>query len=56
MRNLALFVSAWIAGFVLLPTSWVVAAFVGWAISVTPGVRELHRQFQSVPEGEPERA
>ncbi len=56
MRNLALFVAGWIAGFALLPTSWVVAAFVGWAISVTPGVRELHRQFQSVPEGEPERA
>ncbi len=54
LRNLALFVSGWIAAFALLPTLFVLAAFVTWALFVTPGVRELHRQFQSVPEGEPE--
>ena len=54
MRNLALFVAGWIAAFALLPTLLVLAAFAAWALFVTPGVRELHRQFQSVPEGEPE--
>ena len=49
LRNLALFVAGWAAAFALLPTAPVLALLAGWAIYITPGVRELHRHFQNVP-------
>ncbi len=54
LRNLALFVVGWLAAFVFLPTSWVLLALAAWSLMVTPGIVTLHREFQSVPEGEPE--
>lgn len=53
VRNLVIFLIAWAAAFTWLPTPFVVAAGVVWALAVTPGIIEMHRQFQSVPEGEP---
>ena len=53
LRNLALFVAGWSAAFVLLPALWVLGALALWVAWVTPGVREVHRQFQNVPDGEP---
>ncbi len=54
LRNLALFVGGWVAAFALLPVMWALAAFAVWALAVTPGIVDMHRQFQSVPSGEPE--
>lgn len=41
------------AAFAFLPTLWVLAALVAWGIFVWPGVAQIHREFQNVPEGEP---
>ena len=54
VRNLILFVAGWVTAFVFLPTTWVGVALAAWAACVTPGIIEVHREFQSVPEGEPE--
>jgi hypothetical protein len=48
-----LFLVAWGVAFAALPTAWVLAALVVWGLAITPGMIALHRQFQSVPEGEP---
>ena len=53
-RRIAIFVGAWIAAFALLPTAWVALALVAWGVLVLPGLAEIHRQFQNVPNGEPE--
>ncbi len=54
LLNLALFVGGWAAAFALLPAVWVLVAFAAWAALVTPSIVAMHRDFQSVPEGEPE--
>ena len=53
-RRIAIFVGAWIVAFALLPTSWVALALAAWAVLAVPGLVEIHRQFQHVPDGEPE--
>lgn len=47
------FVAAWVAAFLLLPTTWVALALLGWALAALPGLIEIHRQFQNEPEGDP---
>jgi hypothetical protein len=50
----ALFLGAWAAAFTLLSTPWVLGALALWALAVTPSLIHLHREFQSIPEGEPD--
>ncbi|MEM7541091.1 MAG: Yip1 family protein [Pseudomonadota bacterium] len=44
------FIALWLLAMVLLPMSWVGVAFVGWLIALTPGLIEIHRQFQNIEE------
>lgn len=53
-RRMAVFAGAWVAAFALLPTGWVVLGLAAWAVVALPGVVALHRQFQHIPQGEPE--
>lgn len=48
------FVALWIAALVFLPTLWVGLAFAAWVALIWPGVAEIHREFQNVPDGEPD--
>ena len=50
MRRVYIFVGLWLLALLLLPGLWVVLAAVIWAIAVTPGLIEIHRQFQNEPE------
>ncbi len=50
MRRIYIFVAAWIAALVALPVAWVGAAFLLWLIALTPGLLEIHRQFQNEPD------
>ena len=40
--------------FALLPTGWVALGLAAWGALAFPGVVEIHRQFQNVPNGEPD--
>jgi len=48
------FVGAWIAAFLFLPTGWVALGMVAWAALVWPGLAVVHREFQNVPNGDPD--
>jgi hypothetical protein len=48
-RRIAIFIAAWLAAFVLLPTTWVAVAFLIWIAIATPGIIAIHRQFQNIP-------
>ena len=48
------FVVLWLAAFAFLPTVWVAGALVAWGIFVWPGIAQIHREFQNVPDGEPD--
>lgn len=50
MRRAYVFVAAWIVALLLLPAQWVAVAALVWVIAVTPGVIEIHRQFQNEPD------
>lgn len=50
------FIALWIAAFAFLPTLWVGLALAAWAAFVWPGIAEVNREFQNVPEGEPDSA
>jgi hypothetical protein len=50
IAKVPVFLGAWAAAFVFLPAAWVLAALAGWAALITPGIVEMHREFQSVPE------
>jgi hypothetical protein len=54
LRRIPLFVGAWIAGFVFLPTWLVLLALAGWCALVARPLIELHGQFQNVRSGEPD--
>ena len=54
-RRMAVFAGAWVAAFALLPAVWVALGLAAWAAVALPGVVALHRQFQHIPNGEPER-
>ncbi len=48
------FIALWLAAFAFLPTLWVGAALAAWAAFVWPGIARVNREFQNVPEGEPD--
>ena len=50
IRRACFFFAAWIVALILLPVQWVAVAALVWAIVVTPGVIEIHRQFQHEPD------
>lgn len=53
-NRLLLFVAAWIAAALLLPTALVALAFVAWAAWIAPKIARVHRAFQHVaPDAEP---
>jgi hypothetical protein len=49
MLKLALFVAGWVVAFALLPAEWVGIALLTWAAVVLPGISQMHRTFQNVP-------
>ncbi len=50
MRRAYLFAGAWVIALIALPIFWVGIAAAIWAITVTPGLIEIHRQFQNEPD------
>ena len=44
------FLAAWVCAFALLPIQWTAAAMVLWLLILTPGLFEIHRQFQNEPD------
>lgn len=48
------FVGLWLAAFAFLPTLWVSVALIAWGVFVWPGIADINREFQNVPEGEPD--
>jgi len=44
------FLGGWAVAAVALPLSWVVIALLIWLVALTPGMIEIHRQFQNEPE------
>lgn len=40
------FVALWLVLFLILPIKWIGIAFVTWLVLLTPGLIEIHRQFQ----------
>ena len=53
MPRVYAFVAVWLAALVILPLSWVAVAFALWLVILTPGLIEIHRQFQHVPVKKP---
>jgi hypothetical protein len=51
MRRVYLFLGAWILALLVLPASWVGIAAAIWMVALTPGLIEIHRQFQNEPDG-----
>ena len=50
MRRVWGFLAIWGVLLALLPTSWVGIAAALWVAILTPGIIEIHRQFQNEPE------
>ena len=50
MRRVWGFLAMWGVLLALLPTSWVGIAAALWVAILTPGIIEIHRQFQNEPE------
>ena len=50
MRRVWGFLAMWGVLLALLPTSWVGVAAALWVAILTPGIIEIHRQFQNEPE------
>jgi hypothetical protein len=50
IRRAFAFFAAWIVALVLFPAQWVAVAALVWAVIVTPGMIEIHRQFQHEPD------
>ena len=44
------FLTIWILACLLFPIVWVGAAFATWIAVLTPGLIEIHRQFQNIPD------
>ena len=49
-RRVYWFVGAWFLALLMLPLTWVGIAFIAWLLILTPGLVEIHRQFQNEPE------
>ena len=47
MRRVYVFVALWILAFLTLPPLWVGGALLAWLVALTPGLIEIHRQFQN---------
>ena len=47
MRRVWLFVGLWVASIAAFPIHHVALAFGLWAVLLTPGLIEIHRQFQN---------
>ncbi len=50
MRRVYVFVALWLLALVLLPLMWVGIAALIWIAVLTPGLVEIHRQFQNEPD------
>lgn len=50
MRRVYVFAGAWLLALIALPSVWVVVAAIIWALAMTPGLIEIHRQFQNEPD------
>ena len=44
------FLAIWALAFAILPIQWSVAAMALWLLILTPGLIEIHRQFQNEPD------
>jgi type IV secretory pathway TrbD component len=52
LARLVGFVAVWVIAFATLPLLPVGLALLAWMAWVSPGVRQVHREFQSIPEAE----
>jgi hypothetical protein len=50
LRRWYFFAAAWLLALVTLPIIWVAGAMVVWLAALTPGLIEIHRQFQNEPD------
>ena len=50
MRRTYVFFALWIVALLLLPLKWVGVAALIWLLAATPGLIEIHRQFQFEPD------
>jgi hypothetical protein len=50
IRRAYVFLGAWALALAFLPLTWVAAAGLLYAIALTPGLIEIHRQFQNKPD------
>lgn len=47
MRRVWVFLGLWLVAALMLPAGWVLAAAALWLLALTPGLIEIHRQFQN---------
>lgn len=47
MRRVWIFVGVWLASLMVFPLQYVGVAFCTWLFALTPGMVEIHRQFQN---------
>ena len=50
MRRAYIFIAIWMIALVALPSVWVGVAALAWLAGFTPGLIEIHRQFQNEPD------
>ena len=50
MRRVWAFLAMWLVLLVTLPSAWVFAAAGIWMLALTPGLIEIHKQFQNEPD------
>ncbi|MGI9325093.1 MAG: hypothetical protein ACR2PZ_07730 [Pseudomonadales bacterium] len=50
MQRWNYFLCGWLVALVALPLSWVAIGLLIWIVALTPGIIEIHRQFQNEPE------
>ena len=50
MRRAYWFLAMWLVLFIVLPIGWFGIALLAWIVAVTPGLIEIHSQFQNEPD------
>ena len=50
IRRAYVFLGAWVLALVFLPITWVAVSALLYAVVLTPGLIEIHRQFQNKPD------
>jgi hypothetical protein len=50
MRRVWIFLGLWVASLMAFPAQYVAYAFGVWLLLLTPGMIEIHRQFQNEPD------